>query len=130
MTVRMPLTAPKCRTAHARKQPDKTANNAQEHSLGQELEADVVRCGTHRLPDPNFASALGDTYEHDVHDPDAADQQGHARDPCQQRSEGGCRRFLRGNDVLLRGDRKIGGVGGHFVPLIQQELDLSNHIVQ
>ena len=52
--------------------------------LGQELPEDVAPPRPDREPDADLARALGHGHEHDVHDADAADQQGDAGDGAKQ----------------------------------------------
>ena len=64
---------------------------------------------------PNFARALGDRDQHDVHNADAAHQQRDARHPGEQVAECFRSRFLRGDDILLGLDQEIGLAGVDIV---------------
>ena len=59
--------------------PEQAAGERQRQRLDQELQQDVARLGAHRHADADLARPLGDADQHDVHDPDAAHQQRHAR---------------------------------------------------
>ena len=45
----------------------------------QELAQDVTAAGTDSPADADLPGALGDRYQHDVHDPDSSHQQGNGR---------------------------------------------------
>ena len=87
--------------------PIDSAQQAERQRLDQELHQDVAPGGAERLADADLAGALGDRHQHDVHDPDAADQQAHRGDAGEQAGEhlGGL--LLGGQDVLLVADREV-----------------------
>ena len=53
----------------------------------EELGQDVPAAGADRLADADLAGPLGDRDEHDVHDPDAADDQRDRGDPAEQQGQ-------------------------------------------
>src|SRR3954464_15550665 len=50
-----------------------SAGEADHHRLAQELPHDVLLCRAHRAPHTDLLDALEDRRQHDVHDPDPAD---------------------------------------------------------
>src|SRR5216684_5587518 len=54
---------------------DDAAYAGKSHGLEQELPGDITAARADRFAHANFAGALGDAHEHDVHDADAADEQ-------------------------------------------------------
>src|SRR4030095_12971800 len=64
-----------------REHAEKTADPADRDGLGQELDEDVAAARADRATDADLAGALEDVGEHDVHDPDPADEERDARDP-------------------------------------------------
>ena len=71
--------------------PRDDADDAAEQRHGgrfdEELQQDVVAARAERLADADFAGALGDGDEHDVHDDDAADDQRDGGDGCDDGAE-------------------------------------------
>ncbi len=55
------------------------ARQRQHHGLNQNLQHDVAMARAQRLAHADFARALGDAHQHDVHDDDAAHHQRNAR---------------------------------------------------
>ena len=53
---------------------DQAAEDGQDEGLDEELEQDVAVLGADRLADADLAGPLADRDQHDVHDPDAADE--------------------------------------------------------
>src|SRR5438093_5846994 len=94
----------------------------EKHRLDQELHQDVAPPGADRLADADLAGAFRDGDQHDVHDPDAADDQGNAGDRAQHQGEDAGR--LRGavQHVLLAEDLKISLGGVRDVMPVQQHL--------
>ena len=75
--------------------------------------------------DADLARPLGHRDEHDVHDPDAADEQRHRRDREQQRAKDLHLRVLRLRDLFLRAHLKIEiAAGRDAVSLTQNCFDL------
>ncbi len=72
------------RPARAEQYPHGATGEGQDHRLDQELGEDVALPRPDRHPDPDLPRPLRHRHEHDVHDPDAADQQGDGGDPAQQ----------------------------------------------
>ena len=54
---------------------DQAAEDGQRDRLDQELRQDVAAARADRLADADLARPLADRHEHDVHDPDAADDE-------------------------------------------------------
>src|SRR5688500_7971869 len=73
--------------AHAEDHADQPAEQAQNDCFDQELEEDVDARGTERLSHADLARSLRHRDEHDVHDPDPADEQGDGRDPQEKDAE-------------------------------------------
>ena len=69
---------------HSDNRPDQSADDAEHKRLGQELQADIGRGGSDSLTDADLACPFCDTDQHDIHDPDAANDQRYARHPCKQ----------------------------------------------
>ena len=67
---------------------DEAADAAHQDRLDQELAQDVAVLGADGFAHADLARALGDRHQHDVHDADAAHQQGDAGDAAQQDVEG------------------------------------------
>src|SRR5688500_599181 len=63
---------------------DHAADQRNQHRLGQELPAHIVRARTHRHAQADLADTLGHRHQHDVHDADAADDQADRRHRAQQ----------------------------------------------
>src|SRR6266498_1964408 len=66
---------------------NRAAEETQHHRLDQELEQNIAAPRAAGLTQADLAGALGHTHQHDVHDPDAADQQRDAADQAQKRVE-------------------------------------------
>src|SRR5438132_14390411 len=64
------------RAADADADADEAADQGDDRRFDQELQHDVARRGADRFPDADLAGPLGHRDEHDVHDPDAADDHG------------------------------------------------------
>src|SRR5262245_47870953 len=54
---------------------DPATEEAEDHCFHQELSQNVPATSADRLPKTDLAGAFRDRHEHDVHDPDAADEQ-------------------------------------------------------
>src|SRR5499426_3094340 len=63
------------RCANANADPHDASGQAHDNGLGQELPLNVTLSGANGHANTDFASALGDRDQHDVHDPDSAHQQ-------------------------------------------------------
>src|SRR6478672_4709316 len=57
------------------------------YRFDQELCEHLALERTDREPDADLARSFGDRHEHDVHDPDAADEQAHGRDRGEEQRE-------------------------------------------
>src|SRR5205807_10615375 len=57
------------------KDPDRAAADRHQQALGQELRRNVLPRGPHGAADADLMRAFDDRRQHDVHDPDAADNQ-------------------------------------------------------
>ena len=70
--------------------PDSNTNTAAEQAhhggLNEKLHQDIASFGAERLADTDFARALGHRHQHDVHDPDTADQQRDTGPPLPRRA--------------------------------------------
>ena len=54
------------------------AHDAENHGFEEELQKDVAAAGANGFADTDFACAFGDGDEHDIHDADAANDEGNA----------------------------------------------------
>ena len=63
---------------------DDAADQAEQGRLGQKLDQNVPSPGPERLAQTDLARPLGNGDEHDVHDADAAHQQGNTRDTTEE----------------------------------------------
>ena len=84
------------------------AERREEDRLDEELAEDVPAPGAEGLAQADLARPLGDRDQHDVHDPDPADQQADAADRREQDGERRSRRGGRGQEVLLGLDGEVG----------------------
>ena len=62
-------------------------DNAEGDGLGQKLHEDVPAMRAHGRADADLAGPLGHAHEHDIHDADAADEQGDAGQGAEQERE-------------------------------------------
>src|SRR5207253_10189316 len=69
---------------HAERDAHDAADQRERDGLDQELQKDVTPACADRHAQTDLARALGDGYQHDVHDADASDQQGHGGDRRQE----------------------------------------------
>ena len=76
--------------------------------LDQELREDVAPLGADRHADADLARALRHRDEHDVHDPDPADEQRDRRGRGQQHRQRARGLVGRLRDLLLRSDHEVG----------------------
>ena len=67
---------------------EESADEGDGERLGQKLEEDVAAARAQRFLDADFAGALGDGDEHDVHQADAADAQREGADESRAESSG------------------------------------------
>ena len=87
--------------------PQQAAADAQDGCFGHELKKDVAPLRAHCLSDADLACSLGHRHQHDVHDADAADEQGYSRYDAKEDNEG-VRRLFQGLDrALLADDGKV-----------------------
>ncbi len=86
----------------------------QDEAFQQELGEDVAAAGAEGFHDADFAGSLGDGDQHDVHDADAADGEGHGADDAEKdlKSDG------EGYDAFGIFDG-VPGVDGFFVAGIE-----------
>ena len=102
-----------------------TAEQAQGHGLGEELQQDVAPAGADGLAQADLAGPLGDAHEHHVHDPDAADQQRDADDPGQHGGRHQAHVVEGFEDLVLGADLEVVRlVGVEPVPAAQEVDDL------
>src|SRR5207249_8153913 len=71
-------------SADAKRDAEQAAGGTERHSLNEKLQENVAPASADRHADADFASALGDADEHDVHNADAADEQRYAGDAGEQ----------------------------------------------
>src|SRR5512146_1319547 len=69
------------REEYARGDPQTGPDHRDRHRFGEELPQDVAAPRAQRLADPDLTCALGDRHQHDVHDDDAAHDQGDPHEP-------------------------------------------------
>ena len=69
-----------CTSTNEVDQPGQAAQHRDHQGFDQNLDEDVGRGGADGFADADFAHALGDARQHDVHDADAAHQQADAGD--------------------------------------------------
>ena len=89
---------------------DQAAHQAEHDRLDQELEQDRRRPRADRLAQADLARALGDRDEHDVHDPDAADEQRDPDDAAGHHRHRGGDRVELADELLDRLDAEVVGV--------------------
>ncbi len=75
-------------TSETHRHTEDPAEQTQGQRFHQELEEDVPPGGPQGLPDADLPGALGDADQHDVHDPDAPDQEAYRADARQEEGEG------------------------------------------
>src|SRR5688572_10890802 len=76
----------KFRAKDAKADPDRAAEDTEGDSFGKKLQKDIVTAGAHGKTHTDFAGAFGHAHEHDVHDTDAADEEGNPGDCTKQDS--------------------------------------------
>ena len=59
---------------------DQSAESGERHRFGEELPDDIAPTRANGFANADFAGALGDGHQHDVHDADAADEQADGTD--------------------------------------------------
>ena len=72
------------RDAEPDRDADQAAEQGQRQRLDEELGEDVAAARADRLADADLAGPLPDRHEHDVHDPDAADDERDRGDAAEQ----------------------------------------------
>ena len=82
-----------CVSGDSQDDSDDASSNRQHQGFGQELRQDVAPLGADGHAQADFAGALGDADEHDIHDADATHEQRHGGDGGQQQRRG--RRWRR-----------------------------------
>ncbi len=96
--------------------------------LDEELELDVAPVSADGNPDADFAGALRYADQHDIHNPDGADDEGNAGDPRQQAGQGARRGGRHLGDILLAAHGEIIiAPGPDAMPLAQKGDDLLLH---
>ena len=104
----------------AEENPQKTAQQSHGGGFDEELDHDVFSFGTQSLADADFAGALGDRDQHDVHDDHTADHQRnggdadnnsrkHAGDLIEQADE----RIVREDGEVVLGADRVVTAGAH-----------------
>ena len=91
------------------------AGAGQEDRLDEELLEDVARPGAEGLADADLAGPLLDRDEHDVHDPDAADQQA-------DRGDDDHDQVGRAGDLVVEVEHRVLGQDGEVVGLAEGDL--------
>ena len=87
--------------------PEQAAADRDQDGFGEELADDIEAAGADGAADADFAGALHDGGEHDVHDADAADEQRDGGDRHHDVSEDGLRALLLGEQGGGDGDAEI-----------------------
>src|SRR5688572_4285676 len=115
--------------AHAQDHADQAAQQAEHDRLDQELEQNVDARGAERLPHADLAGSLGDRHQHDVHDADSPDEEGHRRDPEEEDTEHLGRLLERREEVRLVADLEV-VVASRPQPMLttQDLLDLRHRV--
>src|SRR5690606_15876941 len=110
---------------------EQPAQQAQRHRLHEELQQDAAARRAERHADADLARPLRDADEHNVHDPDAADDQAHARDAREQHREGLLGFLLRFEEVAPVYDREVVAVARtQPVLLAQHALDVHHRALE
>jgi len=91
----------------AERHPEHTAPGTEAGGLDEELAHDVGPGGAECLAEANLADPFGDGHQHDVHHPDATDEQGHAGDPGEEQGERCAGRIEGVQDLLLGGGEEV-----------------------
>ena len=91
---------------------DQAAEERQVQRLDEELLEDVASAGADRLADADLAGPLGDRDQHDVHDPDAADDQRDGGDAAEEQGQRRADRRCRHRQLGRGDDGEVVGVGG------------------
>ena len=86
---------------------DQAADERQRQGLDEELAEDVAALGAERLADADLAGPLADRHQHDVHDPDAPDDQRDRGDAAQQQGQRPADRRGRVEQLGLVEDREV-----------------------
>ena len=103
---------------------DHAAEQGQRQRLDQELGEDVAAARADRLADADLAGPLADRDQHDVHDPDAADDQRDRGDPAEQEGQrAGDRRRGASSWVWSKIEKSALSVGGELVAVAEQRRD-------
>src|SRR5437867_4163641 len=113
--------------------PEQDAHDAAEaregHRLDEELDHDVPPPCADGLADTDLARSLIHRHEHDVHDPDPADEQRDPADRAEQEREGREHRAGGGERVVLIRHGEVGVRGvRHVVPLQQDVGDVGGRL--
>ena len=117
----------------AQRDSEEPAKRGQTHRLGEELPHHVATPRPDRQPQPDLPGALGDREQHDVHDPDAAHDEGDAGERSEQESHRrGCAgqraHHLLGGDLVQFGHGSEDERGRRRVePLRQRRRRLGAH---
>lgn len=84
------------------------AENGEDETFKEELKEDIEIGGTDGLSDTDFVGALGDGDEHNIHDADAADEQGNAGDEGEHTRDDIKKGAGGVGDLVAVGDGEIG----------------------
>src|SRR5215831_14922459 len=95
------------RDAAADEDANQSAHQTQNQRFRQELQTHIIRPCAHSHSNADFACPLGDGYQHDIHDSDAAHYQRDGGDASQQQRHDGCQ--------LRERLRSIGHIADHEV---------------
>ena len=95
------------RDGHAQEHADQAAGRRHHGRLDQELLDDVAAARAEGAADADLAGALGDRRQHDVHDPDPADQERDAGDRAQHQVEDPLGRLGLLQQLERDGDRVV-----------------------
>ena len=111
--------------AHAAEDAEDAAEQAEGDGLDEELQEDGTALGADGHADTDFPCSFGDADQHDVHDADATDEEGHTGDGAEHEGDdaGDTGDFFC--DFLLVEDVEVIWVsGGSAVALAQERADL------
>ena len=98
----------------AEEEAHEAADDGKDEGFDEELEADVARGGADSFTDADFVGAFGDGDEHNVHDADAADDEGNASDEREDAGDDGEEGAGGVGDFVALEDGEVGvaGFGG------------------
>src|SRR5258708_36636 len=109
------------RRDEAQHNPGRSTDEAQDHGLPEELKLDRLFRGAHGDADADLAGPLRHRHKHDVHDADAADDEGDRRDGDEENRQRATRLELGVDDVLgVPNVEVVVLVGAQMVPVAEE----------